>query len=58
MGTGVAAGFADVEVAGVDMGCEGHAASTVGDFVLGICGNIVEQLVDGGGCGFDGSGLL
>ena len=40
------------------MGFGDHAAGTVGDSVVGVCGNIVEQLVDGGGCGIGGGRFL
>ena len=58
MGTCAAAGFADVEVGDVVMGCDDHAAGTEGDSVVETCGNIVGQLVNGGCCGLSGNVLL
>ena len=40
------------------MSCEDHAAGSVGESAVGVCGNVVEQLVNGGGCVFGGRGLL
>ena len=58
MGTCSAVCFADVEVGGFDVGCEDGAAGTLGASVVGVCGNKVEQLVDGGVCGFGGGRFL
>ena len=58
MGAGVATSFADVDVAGVGVSCEDHAASLVGDSVVEVCGDIVKQLVGDCGCGLNVGGFL
>ena len=44
--------FGDIEVCGVRLGCKAHVAGSVGDAIIGLCCNIVQQLVDGCGSGF------
>jgi len=58
MGTGSATSFADVEVSGISVSSKDHAAGSVGDSVVGIIGEVVKDLVDGGSRVFGGSGLL
>ena len=49
MGASTATSFADVEVAGVGVGCKDHAASSVCDSIVGVCGDVAEKLLYGGG---------
>jgi hypothetical protein len=46
------------EEAGVRVGGEHHRAGSVGDTILWVCGNIVEELVDHFGRVFCSFGLL
>ena len=46
MGASLTTSFAEVEVAGVSMDCDDHAAGSVGD---SACGNVVKELFDGNG---------
>ena len=55
MSTSSAANFFDIEVASVGVGCKNHAAGSVGDSVVGISGDVVKELVDGGSSVFGGS---
>ena len=47
-----AACFVVIEVCGIRVVCESHVAGSVGDSVVGVCYDIVQQLVDGCGRGF------
>lgn len=58
MGPRAAACSSFSEKAGVRMCRQDHGASLVSDAVIGVGGNIVEQLVNSGCRGFGGSGLL
>ena len=58
MGTRIAAGESLVEVAGIGVACKDYIALTVGDAVVGVRGNIVEELVDSVRCGLGVHGLL
>ena len=35
-----------------------HVSGSIGDTVVGVCGNIFQQLANGGGCGFRFFSLL
>ena len=50
--------FADIEVAGIGVSCEDRAAGLVDDSIVWVCGDIDEQLVDGGGSGLGGGVLM
>ena len=58
MGAGAATIFADVEIAGIGVSCKAHAAALVGDSAVGVCGDIVAKLINGGGCVFVCGSLL
>ena len=49
VGASLDTSFADTEVAGIGVCCKDHDAGLVGDPVVGVCGDVVEQLIDGGG---------
>ena len=60
MGASMAMGTSLDEFNGIGVACKHHIASTVGDSVLWLRGNIIEELVDRfrdvlGGCGLLGA---
>ena len=50
--------FGDIEVCGIRVGGKVHVAGYVGDAVMLVCYDIVQQLVDGGSSFFCCFGLL
>ena len=58
MGASTAAGTIIVEVSGIGVAYMDHIALTVGDSVVWVRGNIVEELVDSISGGLGGCGLL
>ena len=58
MRDGAAAGGRLIEVYRVSLADNNNVASTVGDAIIRVCGNIVEKLVHGMGGGISGHGLL
>ena len=48
----------DIEVGVIREGCWAHAAGSVGDAVVGVCVDIVQNLSDGDSSGFCCFGLL
>ena len=58
MGTRTDAGKILVEVAVIGVAYKDHIARTVGDAVVWVCGNILDELVDSVSGGLGGRGLL
>ena len=58
VGSGTAAATSLVELAGIGVACKDHICCTVGDAVVWLCGNIVEELVDSVSGDLSGHGLL
>ena len=50
--------FAGIEVGGIGVGCEDHAAGTVEDAIIGISGAVVQKMIKPGVGGFCGCCLL
>ena len=44
VGAGAAAGFTDVEIRGVGVAGKDHVAGAVGDAVVGVCYDVVQEL--------------
>ena len=58
MGTSAAAPLGLVEVPGIGVDGKQHAAGAVCDAVVGVGGDVVQELVDGGASGLGGGSLL
>ena len=58
VGFRTAAGMSLVEVVGIRVACKDHFTRTVGDYIVWVRGNIVEELVDIISGGLCGHGLL
>ena len=54
----MAADTSIVEVSGIGVFCKDHVTRTVGDAIVWVCGNIVEELVDSVSGGLSGRSLL
>ena len=58
MGASAAAGFGFIEETGVGVASKQHVAGAVSDAVVGVGGDVVEELVNGRAGGFSGGSLL
>ena len=58
MGACSAASFAFIEVGGIRVSCQDHAAGSIGDAIIWIRGAVIKQMVDSSVSGFSGCGLL
>ena len=56
--TSVVLSLTDIEVCGIIVSCKDHATSTEGDAVVGVSGNITQDLKEGSVGVFGGGGLL